>query len=100
MTPIWPESSLTVVSVLPADGSIGVYDLKNSLSAVLDEVAEGREVTVTRHGHPIARLSPVVRSTQEQRAAAIRTLHALAEGVAPLPKGVTVRDLIEDGRRR
>lgn len=88
------------MSTLAADGTIGVYDLKNRLSAVLDEVAAGREVTVTRHGHPIARIAPVVRSSVEDRAAAVADLHALSLRVRPMPSGMSLRDLIEDGRRR
>lgn len=87
------------MSALADDGTIGVYDLKNRLSSVLEEVMAGREVTVTRHGHPIARIAPVVRSTEEDRASAITELHALSENVQPMPPGMTLRDLIDDGRR-
>jgi prevent-host-death family protein len=38
---------------------VGVRDLKNQLSAHLDRVKGGEEITVTEHGRPIARLSPV-----------------------------------------
>ena len=40
-------------------GTVGVRDLKNGLSAYLSRVKEGEEITVTEHGRPIARLSPV-----------------------------------------
>lgn len=33
--------------------------MKNRLSAHLDRVKAGEEITVTEHGRPIARLSPV-----------------------------------------
>jgi prevent-host-death family protein len=39
--------------------AVGVRDLKNRLSAHLDRVKGGEEITVTEHGRPIARLSPV-----------------------------------------
>lgn len=38
---------------------VGVRELKNRLSAHLDRVNGGEEITVTEHGRPIARLSPV-----------------------------------------
>ncbi len=38
---------------------VGVRDLKNRLSAHLDRVKGGEEITVTEHGRPIARLSRV-----------------------------------------
>lgn len=43
----------------PLSASVGVRDLKNRLSAHLDRVKAGEEITVTEHGRPIARLSPV-----------------------------------------
>jgi prevent-host-death family protein len=46
------------MSVTSPDGAIGIYDLKNKLSAVLEEVLAGKEVTVTKHGRPIARIAP------------------------------------------
>ena len=46
------------MSAVSPGGSIGIYDLKNQLSAVLEEVMEGKEVTVTKHGRPIARIAP------------------------------------------
>lgn len=38
---------------------VGVADLKARLSLYLDRVRSGREVVVTEHGHPVARLVPV-----------------------------------------
>ena len=34
-------------------------DLKATLLAVLDEVADGEEVEVTKHGRPVARIVPI-----------------------------------------
>lgn len=39
--------------------AVGVRDLKSRLSAYLDRVKGGEEITVTEHGRPIATLSPV-----------------------------------------
>ena len=38
--------------------NVTVAEAKTHISALLDEVAEGEEVTITRHGKPIARLVP------------------------------------------
>jgi prevent-host-death family protein len=38
--------------------SVGVRDLKASLSAYLRRVSEGESVVVTDHGRPVARLVP------------------------------------------
>ena len=44
---------------------VSVFDAKNQLSALLDRVARGEEVTITRRGKPVARLVP---TAPEERA--------------------------------
>lgn len=39
--------------------SVGAFEAKTHLSALLDRVERGEEVTITRHGRPVARLVPV-----------------------------------------
>ena len=48
---------------------VGLYDAKNRLSALVQEVEEtGAEILITRHGKPVARLSPAKQPlTQEER---------------------------------
>jgi len=41
------------------DGSVGAFDAKTHLSALLDRVERGEEVVITRRGKPVARLVPV-----------------------------------------
>jgi len=87
------------VSLLSPDGAIGVYDLKNKLSAVLEDVLAGREVTVTKHGRPIARISPVSTSDLESRKAAVAAIHALGNRVRRGAGEKSARELIDEGRR-
>ena len=88
------------MSVVSPGGSIGIYDLKNQLSAVLEEVMEGKEVTVTKHGRPIARIAPIAAADREDRAAAVAAIRELGERVRRLPADATGRELIDDGRAR
>ena len=37
---------------------VGAYEAKTNLSALLDRVAAGESVTITRHGVPVAVLCP------------------------------------------
>ncbi len=37
---------------------IGAFEAKNTLGALLDRVAQGEEIVITRHGKPVARLVP------------------------------------------
>jgi prevent-host-death family protein len=41
---------------------VGIFEAKTHLSSLLDEVEKGGEVTITRHGRPVAKL---VRSEAE-----------------------------------
>lgn len=87
------------MSVISPEGSIGIYDLKNKLSAVLEEVLAGKEVTVTKHGRPIARIAPVAAPGPADRAAAVAAIHALGNRVRREAKEKSARELIDEGRR-
>ena len=39
---------------------VSVYEAKTHLSRLIGDVEAGNEVTITRHGKPVARLVPVV----------------------------------------
>ena len=38
--------------------SAGIREARQNLSALLDEVKKGREVVITEHGRPVAKLVP------------------------------------------
>ena len=87
------------MGVVSPEGSIVVYDLKNQLSFVLEEVLAGKEVTVTKHGRPIARIAPITAPGLEDRVAAVAAIHALGNTVRRLPNDKSARDLTDEGRR-
>ncbi len=78
--------------------SIGAYDAKTHFSELLEKVESGAEITITRHGSPVARLVPIKKkySTAERRAAIAR-IKQLSEGLSL--GGLKIRDLIREGRR-
>jgi len=79
------------------DATVGAYDAKTHFSELLERVEAGEEVTITRHGSPVARMVPVRRkTTPEQRREAIRAMRKLAKGNRL--RGLRVRDLIREGR--
>lgn len=39
-------------------GEIGAFEAKNTLGALLDRVALGEEILITRRGRPVAKLVP------------------------------------------
>jgi prevent-host-death family protein len=60
---------------------VGVLEAKTHFSTLLDEVAAGGEVTITRHGKPIAKLSPI-EDTSRDRSRAVAAIRALREEIA------------------
>jgi prevent-host-death family protein len=83
------------MTVSPDSLTIGVFDLKAQLSAVLEEVTAGQVYTVTRHGHPIARITPVSSSSLEERRAAAERMRKARAGRA---LGMPIKDAITQGR--
>jgi prevent-host-death family protein len=78
--------------------NIGAYDAKTHFSELLERVEEGEEVTITKHGSPVARMVPVRRvTTAVQRRAAIDAMRKLSKQNT-LGK-LRVKDLIAEGRR-
>jgi prevent-host-death family protein len=78
--------------------SIGAFEAKTHLAELLDRVARGEKITITRHGVPAALLVPV--DEKEAR----MTHREIVEGMRALRKKVkrskmSVREMIEEGRR-
>jgi len=76
---------------------IGAYEAKTHLPRLLDEVAAGESITITKHGRPVAVLVPAGPVRTKAAAAAesllaFRREHRLGE--------IRIRDLIDEGRRR
>ena len=46
--------------------SIGAYEAKTHLPRLLELVAQGESLTITRHGRPVARLVPVEADARER----------------------------------
>ena len=85
---------------------VGVLEAKTHLSALLDEVERGGEVIITRHGRPVARLSPPRRftprahlRTEEEKAA----ISAAADRLADIQSRTSKvpfdwKEAVEEGR--
>ncbi len=52
--------------------SIGAYEAKTHLPTLLNRVAQGESLTITRHGKPVARLVPVAGDRARAREAVAR----------------------------
>lgn len=60
--------------------TIGAFEAKTHLSALLERVAQGESFTITRHGHPVAQLVPVQQHDPEHISATIRRMKEIAAG--------------------
>lgn len=85
------------------DGTIGAYEAKTRLGELLDRVEQGEDVTITRHGKPVARLvpaAPVPPASPADVAAAFRAFREKlrAKGTKPF----TIDEILElrDAGRR
>ena len=79
--------------------SVGSFEAKTHLPQLLERVAQGEEFTITKHGKPVARLVPVITATPKSDVRkVIEELKAFSKGNT-LGEGISVRDLIEEGRR-
>ena len=55
---------------------VGASEAKTHLSSLLDQVATGKEIIITKHGNPVARLVPIEPEADQARAV-IAKMHAL-----------------------
>ena len=74
---------------------MSAYDAKTHFSALLERAGDGETVIITKHGRPVAKLVPV--ETQRPVDELIDSLLEARTGVRL--GGLSVRQLIEDGRR-
>ncbi len=77
---------------------VSTFDAKNTLSALLDRVEQGEEVTITRRGKPVAKLVSA-HAAETQKEAARRAVRAIIDGGKGFTLGgLKIRDLIDEGR--
>jgi prevent-host-death family protein len=84
--------------------SVTAFEAKTRFGQLLERVAAGEEIVITRHDKPVARIVPEGRQSIGQARATVAGLAALRARIAQRSKGgarvtdATVRDAIEHGR--
>lgn len=78
--------------------TIGAYEAKTHLPRLLDEVAAGATITITKHGVPVALLVPPSAAQRPDAATVIEAWREFRRDIE-LGPGASVRELIESGRR-
>jgi prevent-host-death family protein len=79
---------------------VGILEAKTRLSELVVSASNGETVTITRHGKPVAKL--VQYKVTDDAAEKARRRRAV-EAILSLPRaklrGLTIRQLIDEGRR-
>lgn len=75
---------------------VGAYEAKTHLARLLEQVARGERVTITRHGVPVALLTPA--------SGARKPIDQVIEEIRGFRKGhklegLPLSDMIKEGRR-
>lgn len=85
--------------------TVGIRELKDRVSAIIDQVEEGEAITVTKHGRPVAR---IVSTATPPYLAALIADGTVRPGEGPrfVPKpakprgaGKSAADYVSEGRR-
>jgi len=88
-----------------AKATVGIRELKDKVSTIIDRVEDGEAITVTKHGRPVAR---IVSTTTPPHLAALVADGTVrpSEGPRYLPKpaklrgsGKSAADYVSEGRR-
>jgi len=77
--------------------TVGAYGAKTHLTQLLERVAKGEKITITKHGVPVATLQPADSSKQMPVRDVIDQLKRFRSGHRLA--GPSIRDMIEEGRR-
>jgi prevent-host-death family protein len=75
--------------------TVGTFEAKTHLSALLDKVEAGEEVVITRHGKPVARLVGAQASDRARQA--VETLKRLSKTTTL--GGISWKELRDAGRK-
>lgn len=85
--------------------TVSALDAKTRFGELLDRVAAGEEIVITRHDKPVARMLPEGRRSQRQVGEVVDALFRLRERIASRIKGgraltqAEIKSAIEEGRR-
>ena len=76
--------------------TVGLFEAKNKLSELVARATRGERIGVTRHGKLAAMIVPPGPGASLEDI--FRDMDEIAKRTK-LPKGMTVKDLVEEGRR-
>ena len=77
--------------------TVGAFEAKTKLNALLKKVAKGETIQITLRGVPVAKLVPAGSEEAQDPRDIVRDIRELRKGVT-LGK-IQIRDLVREGRR-
>ncbi len=77
---------------------VGVFEARTHLPRLLKRVQSGERFVITRHERPVAELIPYRAADTDEVRTAIEDLRTFRDSHS-LGAGLSVRELIEEGRR-
>jgi len=76
--------------------TVGACEARRHLSRLLRSVAAGESITITRHGIPVAVLSPVASEAKPEPDAVVDAVQAFRRRYSL--DGMSLRAMVEEGR--
>ena len=76
--------------------TFGAYQAKTQFSQLIKRVMRGERITITRHGVPVAVLSPIEPAPSQPVQEVIAAIKDFRRGHSL--EGLSVREMIEEGR--
>jgi prevent-host-death family protein len=77
--------------------SVGAFDAKTHLNELLQRASKGETIRITRRGVPVAKLVPPDDGKKDDARNLVEAIRQLRKGTTL--GNVTIRELIDDGRR-
>jgi prevent-host-death family protein len=79
--------------------TIGLFEAKQKLSELVERAGDGEQIGITRRGKLRAMLVPVREDKKVSLKEVFDDIERIRKRAKPLPKGMTIKGLIEEGRR-
>jgi prevent-host-death family protein len=76
---------------------VGLFEAKQKLSELVDRATRGERIAITKRGKLAAALVPM-QEVEVDIKEVFASMERIRKRAKPLPRGVTIKDLIEEGR--
>lgn len=80
--------------------TVGSFDAKTHLPALLERVAKGERITITKRGKPVAQLVPPPAEATQDVKSVVKEMLAFRDRQKRTLGGSAPQELVEEGPRR